>query len=40
VYIAGIALAELDEYISGFPQAWKKSILEVTDTFRQQYLKG
>ena len=39
VYIAGVALAELDEYISGLPSGWKKSVLEISDTFRQQYLK-
>lgn len=39
VYVAGLSLAELDEYITGFPSGWKKSILEVTDAFCQQYLR-
>ena len=39
VYVAGLSLAELDEYITGFPSGWKKSILEVTDAFHQQYLR-
>ncbi|MFC2010140.1 AbiV family abortive infection protein [Chloroflexota bacterium] len=39
VYVAGIALAELDEYISGFTPGWKESILRVTDAFRQKYLR-
>lgn len=40
VYTAGIALAVLEEYIHGFPTGWKISVLEITNKFRQQYLKG
>ena len=39
VYTAGVTIAELDEYISGLPSGWKKSILEVANIFRQGYLK-
>ena len=39
VYIAGIALAELGNYIVGFPTGWGKSILEVATRFRQQYIE-
>lgn len=39
VYVAGLSLAELDEYINGFPSGWKKSILAVTDMFRRQHLR-
>lgn len=40
VYIAGIALAELDEYITGLPSGWKKSILEDNKEFRKQFMQS
>ena len=39
VYVAGIALAELEEYISGFPSGWKESTLRVVKQFLKRYLK-
>lgn len=38
VYIAGLALAELDDYISGLPSGWKKSIIKATKGFRKQFM--
>lgn len=40
VYIAGIALAELDEYISGLPSGWKQSMLKANEEFRSKFLRG
>ncbi|GAI36741.1 unnamed protein product [marine sediment metagenome] len=39
VCVAGIALAELEDYICGLPEGWKTSVLEANNAFRQQYLE-
>ena len=38
VCVAGISLAELDDYISGLPSGWKKSIIKATKGFRKQFM--
>lgn len=40
VYIAGVALAELGEYISGLPSGWKKSILKTNKEFHKQFMQS
>lgn len=40
VYIAGVAMAELDEYISGLPSDWKESILKANKEFRKRFMQS
>lgn len=38
VYVAGVAIATLDEYIVGLPADWAKSIFDRTELFRSRFL--
>lgn len=38
VYVAGVAIATLDEYIAGLPVDWAKSILDRAELFRSRFL--
>ncbi len=38
VYVAGVAIATLDEYIAGLPVDWAKSIIDRAELFRNRFL--
>jgi len=38
VYVAGVAIATLDEYIAGLPVDWAKSIIDRAELFRSRFL--
>jgi len=40
VYLAGIAMAELEEFISGVEATWAAQILKSAEEFRTQFLLG
>lgn len=39
VYMAGVAVAELNDYIEGLAPGWAGSILQAAEAFRAQFLK-
>ena len=38
VYVAGVAIATLDEYIAGLPADWAKSIFNRAELFRSRFI--